>query len=53
MTHMGNSSKPEALVRQALRSGMSDGWGGAIDVYKRQAMCFDAAGAEHWKTQFD
>lgn len=30
MTHMGNSSKPEALVRQALRSGMSDGWGGSM-----------------------
>ncbi len=30
MTHMGNSCKPEALVRQALRSGMSDGWGGSM-----------------------
>lgn len=30
MTHMGNSSKAEALVRQALRSGMSDGWGGSM-----------------------
>lgn len=30
MTHMGNSSKPEALVRQALRSGMADGWGGSM-----------------------
>ena len=30
MTHMGNSSKPEALVRQSLRSGMSDGWGGSM-----------------------
>ena len=30
MTHMGNSSLPEALVRQALRSGMSDGWGGSM-----------------------
>ncbi|MDO4522914.1 MAG: anaerobic carbon-monoxide dehydrogenase catalytic subunit [Eubacteriales bacterium] len=30
MTHMGNTSKPEALVRQALRSGMSDGWGGSM-----------------------
>lgn len=30
MTHMGNSSKPEALIRQALRSGLSDGWGGSM-----------------------
>ena len=30
MTHMGSSSKPEALVRQALRSGLSDGWGGSM-----------------------
>lgn len=30
MTHMGNSSKPEALVRQSLRCGMSDGWGGSM-----------------------
>ncbi|MDO4633241.1 MAG: anaerobic carbon-monoxide dehydrogenase catalytic subunit [Eubacteriales bacterium] len=30
MTHMGNSSKPEALVRQSLRSGLSDGWGGSM-----------------------
>ena len=30
MTHMGCSSKPEALVRQALRSGLSDGWGGSM-----------------------
>ena len=30
MTHMGNSSKPEALIRQSLRSGMSDGWGGSM-----------------------
>lgn len=30
MTHMGNSSEPEALVRQSLRSGMSDGWGGSM-----------------------
>ena len=30
MTHMGNSSKAEALVRQSLRSGMSDGWGGSM-----------------------
>ena len=30
MTHMGNSSLAEALVRQSLRSGMSDGWGGSM-----------------------
>ena len=30
MTHMGCSSKPEALVRQAFRSGLSDGWGGSM-----------------------
>ena len=27
MTHMGCSSKPEALIRQSLRAGLSDGWG--------------------------
>ncbi len=30
MAHMGCSSKPEALIRQALRSGLSDGWGGSM-----------------------
>ncbi len=30
MTHMGNSSQAEALVRQSLRAGMSDGWGGSM-----------------------
>ncbi|MCD7867308.1 MAG: anaerobic carbon-monoxide dehydrogenase catalytic subunit [Clostridiales bacterium] len=30
MTHMGCSSKAEALVRQALRNGLSDGWGGSM-----------------------
>ena len=30
MPHMGCSSKPEALVRQALRCGLSDGWGGSM-----------------------
>ncbi len=30
MTHMGCSSMPEALIRQALRSGLSDGWGGSM-----------------------
>ena len=30
MTHMGCSSLPEALVRQALRCGLSDGWGGSM-----------------------
>ena len=30
MTHMGCSSLPEALIRQALRAGLSDGWGGSM-----------------------
>lgn len=30
MTHMGCSSLPEALVKQALRCGLSDGWGGSM-----------------------
>ncbi len=30
MTHMGNSSKSEALVRQSFRAGLSDGWGGSM-----------------------
>jgi carbon-monoxide dehydrogenase catalytic subunit len=30
MTHMGCSSKPEALIRQSLRMGLSDGWGGSM-----------------------
>ena len=30
MTHMGCSSLPEALIRQALRNGLSDGWGGSM-----------------------
>ena len=30
MTHMGNTSLPEALVRQSLRCGLSDGWGGSM-----------------------
>jgi carbon-monoxide dehydrogenase catalytic subunit len=30
MAHMGCSSKPEALILQALRSGLSDGWGGSM-----------------------
>ena len=30
MTHIGCSSKPEALIRQSLRSGLSDGWGGSM-----------------------
>ncbi|MDO4519878.1 MAG: anaerobic carbon-monoxide dehydrogenase catalytic subunit [Eubacteriales bacterium] len=30
MTHMGNSSKAEALIRQSLRNGLSDGWGGSM-----------------------
>lgn len=30
MTHMGCSSKPEALIRQSFRAGLSDGWGGSM-----------------------
>ncbi len=30
MTHMGCSSLPEALVKQSLRAGMADGWGGSM-----------------------
>ena len=30
MTHMGNTSDAEALVRQSLRTGMADGWGGSM-----------------------
>ena len=30
MTHLGCSSLPEALIRQSLRSGLSDGWGGSM-----------------------
>ena len=30
MTHMGCSSKPEALVKQAIRCGLADGWGGSM-----------------------
>jgi carbon-monoxide dehydrogenase catalytic subunit len=30
MTHMGNTSKPDVLIRQALRNGLSDGWGGSM-----------------------
>ena len=30
MTHMGCSSKPEALVKQAIRCGLGDGWGGSM-----------------------
>ena len=30
ITHMGCSSLPEALVRQSLRAGLSDGWGGSM-----------------------
>ena len=33
MTHMGCSSKPEALVRQSLRAGLADGWGGSMCWY--------------------
>lgn len=30
MTHMGNTAEAEALVRQSLRTGMADGWGGSM-----------------------
>ena len=30
MTHMGCSSDPKALIRQAIRTGLSDGWGGSM-----------------------
>ena len=30
MTHMGCSSLAEALIRQSLRAGLSDGWGGSM-----------------------
>lgn len=30
MAHMGCSSKPEALIRQSFRAGLSDGWGGSM-----------------------
>ena len=30
MTHMGCSSDHEVLVRQALRTGLADGWGGSM-----------------------
>jgi carbon-monoxide dehydrogenase catalytic subunit len=30
MTHMGCSSKAEALIRHSLRAGLADGWGGSM-----------------------
>ena len=30
MTHMGCSSLPEALIKQSIRAGLSDGWGGSM-----------------------
>jgi carbon-monoxide dehydrogenase catalytic subunit len=30
MTHMGNSADPEALIRQGLRTSLSNGWGGSM-----------------------
>ena len=30
MTHMGCSSLPEALIKQSMRCGLSDGWGGSM-----------------------
>ena len=35
MTHMGCSSLAEALIRQALRAGLSDGWGGSMMGHER------------------
>ena len=32
MTHMGVMADPEALVKQALRVGMADGWGGSMKM---------------------
>ncbi|MFP3041007.1 anaerobic carbon-monoxide dehydrogenase catalytic subunit [Treponema primitia] len=30
MTHMGNTAQPEALIRQGLRTAISNGWGGSM-----------------------
>jgi len=30
MTHMGNTTEPEFLLRQAMRTGMADGWVGSM-----------------------
>ena len=30
MTHMGNTVDPETLMRQSMRTGMADGWGGSM-----------------------
>ncbi len=30
MTHMGNTAMAEPLVRQGLRTGLADGWGGSM-----------------------
>ena len=30
MTHMGCSSDPKALIRQSIRTGLADGWGGSM-----------------------
>ena len=30
MAHMGCSSEPKALIRQSLRAGLCDGWGGSM-----------------------
>jgi carbon-monoxide dehydrogenase catalytic subunit len=30
MTHMGNTADAESLVRQGLRTGLSNGWGGSM-----------------------
>jgi carbon-monoxide dehydrogenase catalytic subunit len=30
MTHMGNTADPEVLIRQGLRTSLSNGWGGSM-----------------------
>ncbi|MCL2232674.1 MAG: anaerobic carbon-monoxide dehydrogenase catalytic subunit [Treponema sp.] len=30
MTHMGNTSEPEFLIRQGLRTSLANGWGGSM-----------------------
>ena len=40
MSHMGCSSKPEALVKQAIRAGLSDGWGGSMMGTEFSAVLF-------------
>ena len=67
MAHMGCSSLPEALVKQSLRCGMADGWGGSmmgtefsdvlflslIHIYKRQNLCrCDMAGQDIYHDRY-